>query len=90
MDTTKRETVEIEIRLSLPDAMAREAEECGLLAPDSLEAMLRDELRRRRVERLFDAADRLAALPEPSLTEQEVEAEIQAARAARRAHAGGR
>ena len=41
------------------------------------------ELRRRRIHRLFDAADRLAALPEPSLTEREVDAEIQATRADR-------
>jgi len=43
---TKRDTVEIEIRLSLPDSVAREAEACGLLEPGSLEAMLRGELRR--------------------------------------------
>jgi len=29
---------------------------------------------------LFEAADRLAALPEPPLTEREVEVEVQAAR----------
>lgn len=86
----KRETVEIEIRLSLPDSVAREAEACGLLKPSSVEAMLRGELRRRRIEQLFDAADRLAALSEPPLTEHEVEEEIQAARASRPAHAGGR
>ncbi|HEX7184351.1 MAG TPA: hypothetical protein VF756_21160 [Thermoanaerobaculia bacterium] len=80
---TKRETVEIEIRLSLPDSVAREAKACGLLEPGSLEAMLRSELRRRRVEQLFDAADRLAILSEPPLTEQEVEAEVQAARVGR-------
>jgi len=76
---TKRDTVKIEIRLSLPDSVAREAEACGLLEPGSLEAMLRGELRRRRVDRLFEAADRLAALSELPLTEQEVEVEVQAA-----------
>jgi hypothetical protein len=87
---TKRNTVEIEIRLSLPDSVAREAEASGLFEPGSLEAMLRGELRRRRIDRLFEAADRLAALPEPPLTEQEVAVEIQAARAGRASHAGGR
>jgi hypothetical protein len=90
MPTKKSETVEIEIRLNLPDTMVREAEAWGLLKPDSLEAMLRDELRRRRVDHLFEAADRLAAIPESPLTEQEIEAEIQAARTSRREHAGGR
>lgn len=38
-----------------------------------------ERLWRRRVDQLFDAADRLAALPEP-LTDEEIEAEIKAAR----------
>jgi hypothetical protein len=51
---------------------------------------LRDEIRRRRVGDLFAAADRLAALPERPLTDAEVVAEIEAARAERRArHAPG-
>jgi hypothetical protein len=45
-----------------------------------LERLLREELRRQRVDRLFEAADRLAALPLPALTEAEIEAEIQAVR----------
>jgi len=40
------------------------------------------EVQRRRVTRLFEAADRLSALP--PLTEVEVEAEIQVARAEKR------
>jgi len=74
-----------EIRLALPDGLAREAQASGLLEPATLERLLRDEIRRRRVNQLFEAADRLAALDIPPLTETEVEAEIQAARTARRA-----
>lgn len=74
-----------ELRHVLPDDLAREAETCGLLTPDSLESLLRTELsRRRRIGHLFDAADRLARLPAPPLTEAEVEAEIQAVRSDRR------
>ena len=74
-----------ELRHILPEDLAREAETCGLLTPDSLESLLRTELsRRRRISHLFDAADRLAGLPVPPLTEAEVEAEIQAVRSARR------
>ena len=40
-------------------------------------------LRKRRIDRLFEAADRLAAAPLPSLTEAEIEAEVQAVRRAR-------
>jgi hypothetical protein len=68
-----------EVVLILPDKLAREAEANGLLKPESIAAMLRAELRRRRVNGLFVAADRLADLDQP-LTESEVEAEITAAR----------
>jgi uncharacterized membrane protein YheB (UPF0754 family) len=74
-----------DIKLTLPDGLAREAEANGLLTPDGLERLLREELRRRRVNQLFEAADRLAEISGPPLTEEEVEAEIQAARRARRA-----
>jgi hypothetical protein len=83
-------TLTVELTLALPVQLAREAEANGLLKPEALERLLRDELRRRRVGELFAAADRVAALPEPPLTEAEVLAEIQAARAERRArHASG-
>ena len=73
----------LELKLDLPDKLAREAEASGLLTPEAIEALLRAEIRRRRVNKLFDAADRMAALDEP-LTEAEVEAEIAAVREARR------
>jgi hypothetical protein len=80
----------LELTLALPDQLARDAEASGLLKPDALERLLRDELRRRRVGELFAAADRLAALPEPPLSDAEVLAEVQAVRAERRArHASG-
>lgn len=72
----------VEIKLDLPDSLAREAETNGLLRPEAIELMLREEIRRRRVNNLFDAADRLAALDAP-LTESEVEAEIATVRQAR-------
>ena len=76
-------SVEVELRLTLPDSLAREAEAKGLLTPQALESLLRAELQRGRVSQLFQAADRLAMLP--PLTEAEVEAEIQAVRAEKRA-----
>lgn len=79
------------IRVTLPEDVAREAEAGGLLRSEVLEALLRSELRRKRIDRLFDAADRLADLPEPPLTEAELQGEVAAARQARRAaHAGRR
>ncbi len=72
-----------EIILTLPDNLAQEAEANGLLKPESIAALLRAEIRRRRVNKLFAAADRLADLAQP-LTEADIEAEITAARQARR------
>ena len=62
----------------------KEAQEAGLLQPAEIERLLREELRRRRVDELFATADNLAALDLPPLTEEELEAEIAAARQARR------
>jgi hypothetical protein len=78
-------TVQLELALTLPASVAREAQAEGLLTSQTVEGLLRAELQRRRVTHLFEAADRLAALPLEPLTETEVEAEIDAARTARRA-----
>jgi len=73
-----------EILLTLPDNLAREAEANGLLKPEFIASLLRAEIRRRRVNKLFTAADRLADLDEP-ITDVEIEAEITASRQERRA-----
>ena len=73
-----------EIVLTLPDKLAQEAEASGLLKPEFIASLLRAEIRRRRVNKLFAAADRLADLDEP-LTEAAIEAEIAAVRKERRA-----
>jgi len=73
----------LELKLDLPDSLAREAEANGLLTPEAIESLLRAEIRRRRVNKLFDAADSLAALDSP-VSEAEVEAEIAAVRQKRR------
>ena len=75
----------LDLKLNLSESLAEEARSKGLLEPSAVERMLRGELKRSRVDQLFAAADRLAAQPVPSLTEAEVEAEIQAARSERRA-----
>jgi hypothetical protein len=77
-----------EIILTLPESLAGEAEAQGLLNPEAVERMLRTELRQRRIEKLFSAADRLAAVDLAPLTEAEVQAEIEIARRERRAADG--
>ncbi|MBM4048753.1 MAG: hypothetical protein FJ279_26925 [Planctomycetes bacterium] len=77
--------VTLDLKLKLPETIAEEAKAKGLLDSSAIEGLLREELRRRRVESLFAAADRLAAVPLPPLSASELEAEVRAARARRRA-----
>ena len=79
-------TREIKIIITLPDEVAQQAEARGLLAPAALEQLIRTEIeRRRKVDRLFDTMDQLEAVDIPPLTDEELNAEIKAARAERRA-----
>ncbi len=73
-----------EVTVTLPDDLAQQARQAGLLRPEALAALLREAMREGRVERLFSTMDKLAAL-EPPLTEEEIATEIEAARAERRA-----
>jgi hypothetical protein len=75
----------LELTVTLPEAVAKEAQAIGLLQPEAVERLFRDAIRRRQQEQLFSAADRLAALDLPPLTESELNAEIEAARKERRA-----
>lgn len=71
----------LEIKLSLPDGLAKEALQAGLLAPEELERLVREALRARRVERLGKVREKLAAEPLPPMTPEEIQAEIDAYRA---------
>jgi len=79
-ETDDQRTVTYELKLVLPEKLAREVEANGLLTAQALEALLWAEVRRRRINKLFEVADRLAGLDMLPLTEAEVEAEIAAAR----------
>jgi hypothetical protein len=74
-----------DVTIQIPETLASAAEQEGLLNSGMIESLLRNELRRRQVEQLFGAADRLAKLDSVPLTPREIEAEIQSARAERRA-----
>lgn len=73
-----------EVTLTLPDDLAQQARQAGLLRPEALAALLRDAMRQGRIERLFATMDKLSQL-EPPLSEEEIAVEIEAARAERRA-----
>lgn len=74
-----------EVVLTLPDELAAEAKEMGLFKPLLVTSLFKAEIRRRKANRLFEAADRLAKAGEP-MTEEEVMAEVKAAREERRRH----
>lgn len=83
--------VDIEIKLTLPDDLAQEARALGLLTPAAMQRLIDAEVERRhKIARLFETMDKLAALDIPPLSNEELNAEIEAARAERRArHARG-
>ena len=75
----------LKLTLKLPDEIARQAVAAGLLKPEAVARLIREALQRRqRVDQLFSAADRLATLDMPPLSEGEVESELQVIRRARR------
>ena len=57
----------------------------GLTSPDSMQALLREAVRNRRLAGLSEARKQIAAANIPPLTMEEIEAEISADRAERRA-----
>lgn len=72
-----------EVTLKLADGLAREAAQAGLLTSQVIEELLREALRKRAVGELFEAMDRMHAVPGPPMSEDEIQAEIGAVRAAR-------
>jgi len=77
-----------ELTLKLPDELARQIRAAGLLDEAAVEKVFRDALRRQAVGELFAALDEIEAAKLPPMTEAEVQAEIDAARAERRARTG--
>ena len=78
----------LELKLNLPDQLARDAKAAGLLTEQELERMVREALRARSLERMDAAMVKLAADPLPPMSESEIQAEIDAYRAEKRAASG--
>lgn len=74
----------LDIKLDLPDSLAKEAKEAGLLEPKALQGILREEVRRRRISRLTEARQKIADAGVAPLSMEEIQAEIEADRAERR------
>jgi len=79
------------VQVELTDATARAASEAGLLAPEAMERLLRDALRRREAAAfLAGIADRVAEAGPAAMTQEEIRSEVKASRAERRAGASRR
>jgi hypothetical protein len=74
----------LQVKLELPDPLAKEAATMGLLEPQALQALLREAVRNRRIARLAEARRKIAEAGIPPMTMEEIQAEIDAVRAERR------
>lgn len=70
----------LNLEIVLPDALAEQARAAGLLEPTAVEEMVRRALLARRLEKLAEARNVLAANPLPPMTSEEIQAEIDAYR----------
>jgi hypothetical protein len=71
-----------EFTIKLPDQLAQEALRAGLLSEIGIERILIAALRKDRIDRMSQAFDILEANPIPAISPAEIQAEIDAYRAA--------
>ena len=76
------------IEITLPDALAAEAQAAGLLTAGAIEDLVRSKLAADRLKRLQQARERLKQRPAEPMTSQEINAEIKAYRQAQRLATG--
>jgi hypothetical protein len=71
----------LEVKLNLPDRLAQDATQMGLLNPESLQTLLREAVRSRRIAKLAEARQRVADAGIPPMTLEEIQAEVDEVRA---------
>lgn len=75
----------LEVKLDLPDRLAREAQAAGLLTPRALRELLKDAIRRRAAHTLLAGAARAARAGSRPQSMKEIQAEVNEVRRERRA-----
>ena len=70
----------VDLTLDLPDRVAREAKEAGLLSGRAVARLLRAEIRRQAADRLLSGAARANAIGSEPLSMAELQSEIDAVR----------
>ena len=74
------------IEISLPDQLAEQAAKAGLLLPESIERLLREQLKAAARISLREAMERMSAVEEPGyMSPEQIAVEIKAMRAEKRA-----
>lgn len=74
----------LELKLNLPERLAQDAAQMGLLNPESLQALLREAVRSRRIAQLAQARQRVAEAGIAPLSLDEIQEEVDAVRAEQR------
>ena len=82
----QRNTPMTTVHINLPDELAQKAASAGLLSAEAMEAMLREQLRRRAGEALQSTWQRGPQEPLTPEIEQEIVEEVRKVRAERRLH----
>jgi len=77
----------MELTVNLPDSLANEAKAAGLLTAEAIEKLLREAVRRKAVDELFETMDRIADANLAPMTMEEIQVEVDAVRRARRERA---
>jgi post-segregation antitoxin (ccd killing protein) len=71
--------------VTLPDELARKAKAAGLLSSQGIERALRDALKREAGRKLLELGKAMQNAGAPAMSEEEIQAEVDAVRTARRA-----
>lgn len=77
----------LQLKLTLPDRLAKQARAAGLLNSQAIEGLLRERLRKKAGEELRAMMDTRAAANIPPMSMEEIQAEVNAVR---KAHKAGR
>lgn len=78
----------LELKLNLPDRLAREAQAAGLLTPEAMAQLLKDAMRRRAGQALLAGAARATEAGSTPLSMNEIQAEVNGIRRTRKSSAG--
>jgi hypothetical protein len=70
----------VHLQISLPEDLAQDVKELGLLKPETITEILRAEVRKLAFEHLLNIAPTLAAVGDVPLSEEEIQEEIRAVR----------